>query len=222
MARGKMTEYTFRGQAAELIPQVQRYAAEAVTAADRERVKEMVFHLENWEELGAGALGIVRELLKQRHDSATVSKACDQRQDATLRFSDRNRVNWIEVKSNSGCVEYLLQQERAGTLADRYTVYCLRQCTVVRPGKTPEWFTCPPRVIRNDKLLAILRHFNLVNPANSCINSKNKQFMVWLSETQPGQAWEMERIYSTKEFTAAIHLPEYRQRGGETKPATVI
>lgn len=222
MARGKMNEATFRGQAAELIPQVQRYAAEAVTAADRERVKEMVFHLENWEELGCGALGIVRELLKQRHDSATVSKACDQRQDATLRFSDRNRVNWVEVKSNSGCVEYLLQQEKAGTLADRYTVYCLRQCTVVRPGKTPEWFTCPPRVIRNDKLLAILRHFNLVNPANSCINSKNKQFMVWLSETQPGQAWEMERIYSTKEFTAAIHLPEYRQRGGETKPATTI
>lgn len=222
MSKGKMSEYTFKGQAAELIPQVKRYAAEAVTAADRERVKEMVFHLENWQELGAGALGIVRELLKQRHNSATTTKACDQRQDATLRFSDRNKVNWIEVKSNSGCVEYLLQQEKAGTLADRYTVYCLRQCTVVRPGKTPEWFTCKPIVIRNDKFLAMLRHFNLVNPANHCINSKNKQFMQWLSENQPGVLWEMERVYSTKEFTAAISLPEYRQRGGETKPATVI
>lgn len=224
MPKGKMNPETFKGQIQELLPQIQKYAAEAITPADKERVHEMVFLANNYETMGCGSLGIIRELLKQRHDSLTTTKACDQRQDVTLKFSDRSRVNWIEVKSNSGCVEYLLKQEAKGVLSDRYTVYCLRQSTVVRPGsnREPEWFTCPPVVLRNDKLLQILRHFNLINPANNCINSKNKQFMQWLSETQPGTPWEMERVYSVKEFEAPINLPDYKPRGGALKPATVI
>ena len=159
---------TFNAQIEALKPEIEAFKASACTRYDKERLNAVNFYLENWAKLGDGVVGIITEIIRKQSNSQSVDKSTDKCPDITLPWQS-NKVGYkrAEVKTNSGCCDYLFKEEKSRVLTERYTVYSMafvkyRNAKQIAAGKEPETVVLPPIVIRDDLFFKVLKACNAI------------------------------------------------------------
>lgn len=203
-----MKECTFKSQIAELRPQLEKFFNSIETKYDKERANTVQFYLDNWDTLGDGVIGIIREIICKRHNSRSINKSCDKSADIAVGWA--NKLGWktAEVKSNRGLIDYLFHQQKIGALENNYTVYSMcaekyRNAKQIAQGKEAEMMVIKPIIIRNDLLLKVILECNAYKMTHGCaqLQISVKMYKRLLDYPIP---FDVDNVYCPDDFDGVI------------------